>query len=180
MLRIDDTLLTNTNTNTDTASSASTATPTTTTSTDSCDVRRVGGSNAFDKRRATLDRSLHGARLGDGKDFDREITASEGRECSKNGDDTTGKAATISWVPAVLKEFKESTATGRSTSFSTSFPGDNLEQLRLRYLEQIEASSVAHFLAEEYNKVKAPEWTAVHFLTSHLVEVASGRVVGSK
>jgi hypothetical protein len=126
------------------------------------------------------DRGRYDSTSGRGSTYkNEELNKKRGNNNEPTVNNTT-TAATTTWVPAVLKEFKESTATGRSTSFSTSFPGANLEEIRLRYLEQIEASSIAHFLAEEYNKVKAPEWTAVHFLTSHLVEVASGRVVGSK
>ena len=65
-----------------------------------------------------------------------------------------------SWEPVVLKEFK--------------LCGTGVHTLH-RYLQQIEASSVASILAEEYNTCKPEHCAPIHFIKSYVVEFAVHR-----
>jgi Alpha-kinase family len=67
------------------------------------------------------------------------------------------------WQDAIVKLFKDS-----SRRMNT----------RAQYLAQIEISTIAAFLAEEYDKVKQPQHLPITFFKSHVVEVT--KVDGSK
>jgi Alpha-kinase family len=67
------------------------------------------------------------------------------------------------WQDGIVKLFKDSSK--RSNT-------------RARYLAQIEVSTVAAFLAQEYNKIRQPQHLPITFLKSHVVEVT--KVDGSK
>eukprot|EP01041_Mallomonas_annulata_P007994 gene7994-16358_t len=65
-----------------------------------------------------------------------------------------------SWIPAILKEF--------------NMIGPEIHSVS-RYIQHIEVSAIAFFLAQEYNKMKLPRCTKIHYLRCHMLEIIPSR-----